>query len=230
MRLDEIRRALAAHEPLELASAEARRAAVAMVLANQPEGPSVLFIERASHPGDPWSGHMAFPGGRVDPGDAHPREAAERETLEEVGLSLRGAERIGRLDDKQGNPRTQPSLLISGFVYALPGPAPLAPNHEVREAFWFPLADLAAPARRVAYRAYTVDFPGILIGEPQRHVVWGLTYSFLESFFRAVGSPLPNRWTPEQTAYARGLDQDDGASSSGAPSRQAGQVRTGSGG
>src|SRR5262245_60572379 len=126
MRLDEIRRAFsAAHEPLELASAEARRAAVAMVLANQPEGPSVLFIERASHPGDPWSGHMAFPGGRVDPGDAHPREAAERETLEEVGLSLRGAERIGRLDDKHGNPRIQASLLISGFVYALPEPAPL---------------------------------------------------------------------------------------------------------
>ena len=37
-----------------------------MVLANQPDGPSVLFIERARHPGDPWSGHMAFPGGRVD--------------------------------------------------------------------------------------------------------------------------------------------------------------------
>jgi 8-oxo-dGTP pyrophosphatase MutT (NUDIX family) len=228
VRLDDIRRAFAAYEPLELASGDARRAAVAMVLANQPEGPSVLFIERASHPHDPWSGHMAFPGGRVDPGDAHAREAAERETLEEVGLSLRGAERIGRLDDKQGNPRTQSTLLISGYVYALPEPASLVLNHEVREAFWFPLAELTAPARLVAHRAHTVDFPGILVGEPQRHVVWGLTYSFLESFFRAVGQPLPNRWTPEQQAYARGMDQDGALS--GSPSVQAGQARTGSGG
>jgi 8-oxo-dGTP pyrophosphatase MutT (NUDIX family) len=178
-----------------------------MVLAKQPEGPSVLFIERASHPGDPWSGHMAFPGGRVDPGDPDPRRAAERETLEEVGLALDGAELIGRLDDKQGNPRIQPSLLISAFVYALPAPAALTPNHEVREAFWFPLRALVEPARSVSHRAHTVDFPGILIGEPGRHVVWGLTYSFLESFFRAIGRPLPNRWSPELSPHARGMDE-----------------------
>ena len=230
MQLDEIRRALDAHTPVALADAASRRAAVAMVLANQPAGPSVLFIERASHPGDPWSGHMAFPGGRVDPGDAHPRDAAERETLEEVGLSLRGAEWIGRLDDKQGNPRTRPALLISAFVYALPEPARLHLNHEVREAFWFPLRDLVDPARAVPYRAHTVDFPGILVGQPERHVVWGLTYSFLESFFRAVGRPLPNRWRSDQGALARGMDQDGDAPVSGSPSRQAGQACTGSGG
>jgi 8-oxo-dGTP pyrophosphatase MutT (NUDIX family) len=207
MRLDEIRRALERHAPLELADAEARRAAVAMVLAERDAGPSVLFIERASRAGDPWSGHMAFPGGRVDPGDAHPREAAERETLEEVGLSLRGAEWIGRLDDKQGNPRIHPALVISAFVYALPEPAVLELNHEVREAFWFPLRALQDPERHTAYRAHTVEFPGILIGEPERHVVWGLTYSFLESFFRAVGRPLPNRWSPEHRPLARGMDE-----------------------
>ena len=207
MRLDEIRRALRAHAPLELRDAAVRRAAVAMVLAEHVDGPSVLFIERASHPGDPWSGHMAFPGGRVEPEDAHPREAAERETLEEVGLELQGAELIGRLDDKQGNPRTTPALVISAFVYGLPRRARLAPNDEVREAFWFPLAGLSDPARLVPYRAHSVEFPGILIGEPERHVVWGLTYSFLESFFRAVGRPLPNRWKPEQSAFARGMDE-----------------------
>jgi 8-oxo-dGTP pyrophosphatase MutT (NUDIX family) len=207
MRLDEIRRALDAHAPLELADAEARRAAVAMVLAEHEGDPSVLFIERASRSGDPWSGHMAFPGGRVEPGDAHVRQAAERETAEEVGLSLADAECIGRLDDKQGNPRTNPSLVISAFVYRLPEPAALAPNHEVREAFWFPLRALQDPRRHVPYRAHTIDFPGILIGQPQRHVVWGLTYSFLESFFRAVGWPLPNRWSPEHRPLARGMDE-----------------------
>ena len=46
-------------------------------------------------------------------------------------------------------------------------------------------------------------FPGILVGEPDRHVVWGLTYSFLESFFELVGTPLPNRWTEDMDRYAR---------------------------
>jgi 8-oxo-dGTP pyrophosphatase MutT (NUDIX family) len=205
MRLDEIRTALARHQPRELTPQDVRRAAVAMVLANQPEGPSVLFIERAQHPGDPWSGHMAFPGGRVDPGDARPRDAAERETLEEVGLSLRGAELIGRLDDKEGNPRIERTLIISGFVYALPEPAPLVPNHEVREAFWFPLRELTEPSRQVTHKAHTLDFPGILVGQPQRHVVWGLTYSFLESFFVAMQRPLPNRWTWEMRDRSRGI-------------------------
>ncbi|NNL85157.1 MAG: NUDIX domain-containing protein, partial [Myxococcales bacterium] len=49
----------------------------------------VLFIERARHPDDPWSGHMALPGGRLDPVDASLRAAAERETREEVGVELR---------------------------------------------------------------------------------------------------------------------------------------------
>ena len=35
-------------------------------------------------------------------------------------------------------------------------------------------------------------------------MVWGLTYSFLESFFSALGQPLPFRWPPELQAYARG--------------------------
>ena len=45
----------------------------------------------------------------------------------------------------------------------------------------------------------------ILVGEPGRHVVWGLTYSFLESFFRAVDHPLPDRWDEKLQAYARGM-------------------------
>ena len=205
MQLAQIRNAFDRSRPLELATPESRRAAVAMVLAQQPDGPAVLFIERAQHPGDPWSGHMAFPGGRVDPGDADARDAAERETLEEVGLSLRGAELIGRLDDKEGNPRIERTLIISGFVYALESPAALTPNHEVREAFWFPLRELEDPRRQVMYQAHTLDFPGILVGEPERHIVWGLTYSFLESFFRAIERPMPNRWTSEMRHRSRGL-------------------------
>jgi 8-oxo-dGTP pyrophosphatase MutT (NUDIX family) len=196
--LDEIRRALAGHAPAVAPDADARRAAVAMCLCER-EGaaPDVLFIERARRAGAPWSGHMAFPGGRVDRADASARSAAERETFEEVGLRLAGAERLGRLDDLRGHHAAgHPKLVISGFVYRLEAPEPLVLSDEVEQAFWFPLAGLLDPGRRVEYRfgpRSAGRYPGILVGDPDRHVVWGLTYRFLEVFFAAVGRPLPER-------------------------------------
>jgi len=207
--LERVRTALTSHDPVVLPVDEVRHAAVAMVLAETAEGPEVLFIERARHPRDPWSGHMAFPGGRVDPGDSDGRAAAEREVEEEVGVSLAGAELLGRLHDKRGNPVTHPALVISAFVYRVEGALPLRINHEVNDAFWFPLSGLLDPVRHVQYTTGgELEFPGILVGEPDRHVVWGLTYSFLESFFHAVGHPLPDRWNDDMRRYARELERD----------------------
>jgi 8-oxo-dGTP pyrophosphatase MutT (NUDIX family) len=197
--LEAIRRALAGRSP-QLVRAPAgspRGAAVALCLRGLAGAVEVLFIERARREGDPWSGHMAFPGGRVDPGDRSARRAAERETFEEVGVSLVGAERLGRLDDMRGHQAAgHASLVISAFVYHVPDPPPLVPSDEVQCAFWFPLGDLLDPRRYVDYRfgpSSEWRYPGILVGEPERHVVWGLTYRFLESFFAALGRPLPER-------------------------------------
>jgi hypothetical protein len=89
-------------------------------------------------------------------------------------------------------------MVISGFVYHLPQPGELVKQaSEVREAFWVPVRHLVEPARHVR-RAFkgtgTFEFPGIIVGEPDRHVVWGLTYRFLEVFFRALDRPLPEEW------------------------------------
>ena len=197
--LDEIRHALASHEP-KLVDAQpdgaARGAAVAMCLCDVGGEARVLFIERARREGDPWSGHMAFPGGRVDPGDGSARRAAERETLEEVGVPLSGAERLGRLDDMRGHEAAERALVVSGFVYLVTDPPPLRLSDEVEQAFWFPLAHLLDPARHVDHRFGPEKrwrYPGLVVGDPVRHVVWGLTYRFLEIFFAAVGRPLPQR-------------------------------------
>jgi 8-oxo-dGTP pyrophosphatase MutT (NUDIX family) len=204
--LEEIRRALAGHAPATIAAEGAAHAAVALVLRESCSGPELLFIERAAREGDPWSGHMAFPGGRMESVDGCARAAAERETLEEVGMQLRRGEPLGRLDDKPGNPETRPQLVVSAYVYAVGEPGPLVLNCEVREAFWFSVQELLDPVRRVTRTVHDLPFPGILLGERERHVVWGLTYSFLESFFLALGRPLPNRWIPALRPYARGLD------------------------
>ncbi|MCG8588019.1 MAG: CoA pyrophosphatase [Proteobacteria bacterium] len=216
LQLETIRDALGAHRATS--SEASQRAAVAVVLRPVPgqASPEVLFIERARFEGDPWSGHMAFPGGRVDPGDPSPRAAAERETWEEVGLSLAEAEHLGRLDDLQGRQAGRPSgLVISAHVYRWEGRAPLQPNHEVEQAFWFPLASLLDSSRHVTHRSsgLTIDLPGILVGEPGRHVVWGLTYRFVEMFFQIVGQPLPARWPDGHWAEGREPESGSGSGS-----------------
>lgn len=185
----DVRDALARHAPRVLSAR--RRAAVAVVLHERPSGSEALFIERARHPMDPWSGHMAFPGGRVDPGDASAKAAAERETREEVGLDLEGAETLGRLDDLHAGIRVVAPLVLSAFVYRVERPPLLRPNREVEQAFWVPLAYLVDPARHVGRQWGPARLPGILVGEPDRHVVWGLTYQLLQGFFRVVGRPFP---------------------------------------
>lgn len=196
--LARVRSALRSYEPRLLQEEGRRQAAVAMVLTQRTELPDVLLIERARRAGDPWSGHMAFPGGRVERADAGVREAAERETFEEVGLPLGDAELLGRLDDLEGRDsgRTLP-LVISAFVYHVAAPGPVSPSPEVEAAMWVPVTTLADPRQHVAYTyppAGDVRYPGILVGDPERHVVWGLTYRFLEIFFQAVERPLPDRW------------------------------------
>jgi 8-oxo-dGTP pyrophosphatase MutT (NUDIX family) len=196
--LEQIRDTMAAYEAELEATQDRGQAAVAMILRDLGAGPEVLFIERALRKGDPWSGHMALPGGRVDPEDQDARATAERETEEEVGLSLAPAAYLGRLDDIEGGARVlSKSLLVSAHVYHLEDPGALAPNYEVREAFWFPVAELLDSTRHVDYlhpAMRDVRYPGILVGIPERQVVWGLTYRILEGFFSVLGRPLPERW------------------------------------
>jgi len=209
-RIDEIRRALSVYEPKLTQRESAGRAAVALVLRERAGAAEILFIERAEKDGDPWSGHMAFPGGRVDPTDETPERAAIRETFEEVGLALARGERLGRLDDLEGRHAGRPpGLVISAFVYHLEAPDELVPQQsEVREAFWVPVRRLVEPDRRVR-RAFrdtgSFEFPGIVVGEPDRHVVWGLTYRFLEVFFRAIGWPFPDAWSDVDAAVLEHL-------------------------
>ena len=88
-------------------------------------------------------------------------------------------------------------MVVSAFVYHLAESQPLVPNHEVRQTFWFPVESLLDSQLHIEHtvpRGTGSHFPGILVGEPGRHVVWGLTYRFLESFLAIIGRPLPQRW------------------------------------
>jgi 8-oxo-dGTP pyrophosphatase MutT (NUDIX family) len=198
--IDDIRRCLGGYSPMVLHDQGSQKAAVAIILRERrSRSLEVLFIKRALQAGDPWSGQMAFPGGRVEPVDASIRSAAERETLEEVGLALGDAEKLGRLDDLEGlrGAGRPAGIVISAFVYHHESPGPLRANAEVEEALWVPLSFLTDPTRRVEYSyplAGAQPYPGILVGDPDRHVVWGLTYRFVEMFLAVTGRALPDRW------------------------------------
>ena len=196
--LAQTRAALSGRTPETVADISLNRAAVALILREGPAGLEIFFIERSQREDDPWSGHMAFPGGRLEEVDPDSRAAAERETLEEVGISLLEAEHLGVLSDLQGSPRfKQNRLVVTAHVYysTFTG-SPILDALEVASSMWVSVDHLLDPKNHVGFKSSTtadLEFPGIEVGEPGRHVVWGLTYRFLEIFMEAVGRPLPER-------------------------------------
>ncbi len=191
--LEDVRRALASRPGLRLPERLPRQAAVSVVLREPPgTGLEVLFIRRAEREGDLWSGHVAFPGGRVEPGEAI-EEAAVRETVEEVGLDLRaGAERLGALDEIPAIGRGRAvGLSIQPWVFALRSvPGPLRFSGEVASARWVRLADLLDPGRRASY-PYVHEGHRLLLPslDVDGLVIWGLTYRMVEMFGDLLRNP-----------------------------------------
>jgi len=185
--LGRVRSALAQAPSRELV--QPRRAAVAVVLAPSEGAPgatlSVLLVRRSEREGDPWSGHMALPGGHAQPEDPDLLHTARRETLEEVGIDLGDAELLGQLDDV--SPMRSSDMAVRPFVFWAPTPHRITLSEEVAEVLWVPLDALASDAlratREVAVRGATLRVPAYVIEE---RVVWGMTFHLLERFLAAV--------------------------------------------
>ena len=192
MRLEEISAQLSNHQPKLLSIDDNRHAAVAMILRQQATDIEVLFIER--NDADPWSGQMAFPGGIVEIHDGSARDAAQRETLEEVGIDLTTATYMGRLDDVQGRHRANRTpIIVSGFVFFDERGQQAVPNYEVADIIWEPLTTFM-DAGRFTFTEHPAapgeQFPGVRVGHSDHQIVWGLTRRFLISFFEIVGQPF----------------------------------------
>lgn len=167
------------------------QAAVALIL-REPDPVDVLFIKRSLSPRDPWSGHMALPGGRLESGDAHLLDTAIRETMEETGIVLEGgASYLGRLPSVSPASVRLPPITISPHVFLARGPldATVA-SHEVAAVHWVSLADLRNPE---ASGHVQIDLPGGTRSFPcfrvAGEVVWGLTYRILVEFLGRLSSP-----------------------------------------
>jgi 8-oxo-dGTP pyrophosphatase MutT (NUDIX family) len=167
-----------------------RRAAVALILRGTPDGGAleILMIKRADYAGDPWSGHVALPGGRQEPGDLSLEATAIRETREETAIDLAADARIiGRLDELQPSTPALPALAIAPYVAVLGGDPPMKLSEEVDAAFWVPLATLRDPTAwsdvQIEVRGMRRTFPAFL---HDGYVVWGLTERILKQFLRRI--------------------------------------------
>lgn len=158
-------------------------AAVMVPLVDRPEGLTVLLTRRAAHL-KAHAGQISFPGGRVEPGDAGPWEAALREAQEEIGLAPDFASLAGFLRDH---------LVLTGFLIT-PAVAFLRPGFELRldlreveDAFEVPLEYVLDPANRIArtrvYGGHSFTTYDIPYGE--RHI-WGATATMLMSLAARV--------------------------------------------
>lgn len=186
--IDDVRRRLRRHHPLTVDDPGLARSAVALVLREAPIGMEFIAIHRAHRRGDPWSGHMALPGGRQHESDADLPATAARETREEVGVDLtRHGTVIGTLDDLRAvGGRKVLDLVIRPIVYAVPADVELVPClAEVQSAFWIPLASLRHPEAHGTCQPYgpEVDYPAFLY---RGHTIWGLTHRILWNFFEIM--------------------------------------------
>ena len=189
-----IRRAVAdSDEHPRLAAPLSGQAAVALVFAGADGDLSLCFIQRATHPRDPWSGQMALPGGRASAADGSLWDAAVRETREEVGLRL---ERCRYLGAGQVIPLVRAGRPLAGSVapfvfYAGAEPPALEPDPaEVTAAYWIALAHLRDPHNRATLERVadgaTRRLPAIRFG---RQLIWGMTWRMVTGLLeRAAGA------------------------------------------
>ncbi len=164
-----------------------REAAVAAVLYGpDPAHLDLLFIRRADVDGDPWSGHVAFPGGRREDHDASLLDTAIRETQEELGLDLTGADHLGSLDEIGPVSQRKP-LVVQPHVFHLPELPELRPNREVATVHRLSLAHLLANEGRgsmpfewngQAMKLARVDFDDVRL--------WGMTLRIVDDLLHRL--------------------------------------------
>ena len=149
-----------------------------MIVAPDPD--AVLLIRRAEREGDPWSGHIGLPGGRLAPADHNLSDTALRETFEEIGWQLRAEQQLGTLPDVWPRTPLPRLIVVRPFVFAVESRVEFVLSDEVAEAFWVPLTTLRDPS---IYRETMIELRGERRGFPAfhlgPHVIWGLTERIL---------------------------------------------------
>lgn len=180
---DIIERLANALRPPSEESDEAAEAAVALLLKPSGDDLRIFFVKRVENPADPWSGQMAFPGGKRDPQDQNLKQTVIRETFEETRINLHGNCRfLGALTPLRSTQR--PEMRVLPFIILLEREPSIDLNEELEWYVWISAEELAQHKGQANLNFGEV--PAFIIGDS---VIWGLTYRILEKFFHLLGGP-----------------------------------------
>lgn len=175
--------------------AEAVLASVMMLIRNMDDSLELLFIKRPDNPGDAFSGHIAFPGGKKIDSDQDLLETAIRETREEVGIDIRDSARIlGKLDYTRPNNKSAGFIIVTPYVSFLTRDVEIITNEEVDEYIWIPLDHLMDEKNlrvrtKVRNNAYIDDY----VFSYDKYIIWGMTGRVLKKFIDEFAELLSQR-------------------------------------
>jgi len=142
-------------------------------------------MKRVERVGDPWSGHISLPGGRLDASDRDLLATAIRETHEELGIDLAGARLLGSLPVLSPLTSGPSGMEVTPFVFVTHAAVEPQPGPEAASAFWLPIELAASGALddTYTYPGTTHTFPSWRF---ESHTIWGLTWRILGDLLQAA--------------------------------------------
>jgi 8-oxo-dGTP pyrophosphatase MutT (NUDIX family) len=162
-------------------------AAVCMILraADSKNSLEILLLKRKSFEGDPWSGQIAFPGGRSKSGETL-LETVKREVMEETGINLEDLEPLGPLAQVfPGNF----SIRVTPFVAIAPTEVEVKVDHiEIDDYFWTPTSYFLDRNNSSVY-SFSKDgrkIDALAFVYLGKYVVWGMTLKIIEDFLSSL--------------------------------------------
>jgi 8-oxo-dGTP pyrophosphatase MutT (NUDIX family) len=161
------------------------RSAVAIIRAPVNGESCLLMIRRAQRTGDPWSGQMAFPGGRRESSDASLLATAQRETREEVGVDLCGLPAIVCRQSElvTRSHRSWRPQVVTPFLFDLAAPPATTAGEEAERVVWVPVDLFSTPASTLAWPLgpLTLRFPAYHLDDGS---IWGLSLMMIRGLSR----------------------------------------------
>ena len=158
---------------------EDSHAAVAILLRERNDDLEFFLVKRAEVEGDPWSGDMAFPGGKRGDADRDLLDTACREVLEETAIDLREVSKLGYMKPIFSSVRT--SMKVQPIVYVYDEEPEVSLNYELTRYLWVPLKELVQSRTKEDVKGWNSD-----VYKYDGEVIWGLTFRMLEQLIEIL--------------------------------------------
>ncbi len=162
------------------------KAAVCMILKFDAKNQiAVLLLQRKISESDPWSGHMAFPGGKYEEKDREIMNTATREVMEECGVDFSKCELLGTLDDiLPGNK----ALAVTPFVVLAPESMTVKiDEREITDHVWIPISFFADKnSSPMQVRRFGTTHEVTSYRYQESYIVWGMTLRIIDDFLSKI--------------------------------------------